>query len=79
MNTNFQQGIDLLVELNKQRDGIILVDFSNIYRHFKSGKYSLAIGKKQNSGDDRNTDDDQENNSQAELPMTTPLISPTPR
>ncbi|CAF1440605.1 unnamed protein product [Rotaria sp. Silwood1] len=25
MNTNFQQGIDLLVELNKQRDGIILV------------------------------------------------------
>ncbi|CAF1331942.1 unnamed protein product [Rotaria sp. Silwood1] len=25
MNTNFQQGIDFLVELNKQRDGIILV------------------------------------------------------
>ncbi|CAF5147691.1 unnamed protein product, partial [Rotaria sp. Silwood1] len=37
------------------------------------------MGKKQNSGDDYNTDDEQENDSQAELTMTTPLISPTPR
>ncbi|CAF1462322.1 unnamed protein product [Adineta ricciae] len=64
ISTDFQQGIDFHIELNEQRDGIIIrckcgarsavsqkqgtLVFSNVFRHFKSGKCSLIIEKQQN-------------------------------
>ncbi|CAM4977189.1 unnamed protein product [Rotaria socialis] len=92
-NTNFHQGIDFHVELNKRRDGVVfrckcgiknsigqkkgVLVFSNIYRHFKSINCSMMTDKRKNSTE--SSTDNEENDSHANLLTTNQSFASTPR
>ncbi|CAF4663178.1 unnamed protein product, partial [Rotaria sp. Silwood2] len=86
VNTNFKEGVDFRLELNKRQDGIMMICkcgsknsigqkqgilvFSNIYRHFKSGKCLLMTENKQNLIDNDGTSNNEQSQTQPTLSIS---------